>query len=116
MTTRAPIDLRASVQRVAQGGIPLRAEERLAEERGAHARLFTSDLTVPEFLLSRGPSRGGAWATISKRAGAPFTNRIAELLVHPPSWAIRGCWSQRYTEGACGGGCHPSRPARSDRP
>jgi uncharacterized protein YbjQ (UPF0145 family) len=50
---RPPIDLRASVARVAAGGIPLRAEERLAEERGAHARLFTSDLSVSEFLLAR---------------------------------------------------------------
>jgi len=53
MSPRAPIDPAASVERVRQGGIPLRAEERLAEERGAHARLFTSDLTVPEFLLAR---------------------------------------------------------------
>jgi uncharacterized protein YbjQ (UPF0145 family) len=45
------IDLRASIERVKQGGIPLRAEERLAEERGN--RLFTSDLSVPEFLLAR---------------------------------------------------------------
>lgn len=50
---RPQIDLRASVDRVARGGIPLRAEERLAEEAGAHARLFTSDLSVPEFLLAR---------------------------------------------------------------
>jgi len=50
---RPRIDLRASLGRVAAGGIPLRAEERLAEEAGAHARLFTSDLTVPEFLLAR---------------------------------------------------------------
>ena len=50
---RPPIDMRASVARVAQGGIPLRAEERLAEERGEHRRLFTSDLTVSEFVLAR---------------------------------------------------------------
>jgi uncharacterized protein YbjQ (UPF0145 family) len=50
---RPPIDLRASLARVQAGGIPLRAQERLAEEVGAHARLFTSDLTVPEFLLAR---------------------------------------------------------------
>ncbi len=50
---RPAIDLRASVARVAKGGIPIRAEERLAEEVGAHARLFTSDLSVPEFLLAR---------------------------------------------------------------
>jgi uncharacterized protein YbjQ (UPF0145 family) len=42
-----------SLKRVAQGGIPLRAEERLAEEKGAHARLFTSDLSVSEFLVAR---------------------------------------------------------------
>ncbi len=51
MNRRPPIDLRASVDRVARGGIPLRAEERLAEERGN--RLFTSDLSVSEFLLAR---------------------------------------------------------------
>lgn len=48
-----PIDMRVSLQRVAQGGIPLRAEERLAEEAGPHKRLFTSDLGVGEFLLTR---------------------------------------------------------------
>lgn len=50
---RPPIDIRESLRRVAAGGIPLRAEERLEEERGAHARLFTSDLSVPEYLLAR---------------------------------------------------------------
>lgn len=53
MPARPPIDLRASLDRVAAGGIPLRAEERLAEERGEHRRLFTSDLSVPEYLLAR---------------------------------------------------------------
>ncbi len=48
---RPKLDLRASLDRVARGGIPLRAEERLAEERGN--RLFTSDLSVSEFLLAR---------------------------------------------------------------
>jgi uncharacterized protein YbjQ (UPF0145 family) len=51
--TRPPIDLRASIARVARGGIPLRAEERLAEEAGPHKKLFTSDLSVNEFLLAR---------------------------------------------------------------
>ena len=50
---RTPIDLAASLERVKRGGIPLRAEERLAEERGEHRRLFTSDLSVSEFLLAR---------------------------------------------------------------
>lgn len=48
-----PIDLRASIAQVAAGGIPLRAVERLEEERGPNKRLFTSDLSVPEFLLAR---------------------------------------------------------------
>jgi uncharacterized protein YbjQ (UPF0145 family) len=52
--TRQPIRLEQSIARVANGGIPLRAEERLAEEKGAHRRLFTSDLSVSEFLLVRG--------------------------------------------------------------
>ena len=50
---RAPLDLKASVDRVRGGGIPLRAEERLAEEAGEHRRLFTSDLSVSEFVLAR---------------------------------------------------------------
>jgi uncharacterized protein YbjQ (UPF0145 family) len=48
-----PIDLAASMARVAQGGIPLRAIERLAEEAGPHRKLFTSDLSVNEYLLAR---------------------------------------------------------------
>jgi uncharacterized protein YbjQ (UPF0145 family) len=47
------IDMRASLDRVARGGIPLRAEQRLAEEAGENRRLFTSDLSVSEFLLAR---------------------------------------------------------------
>ncbi len=50
---RRYIDLAASMQHVAQGGIPLRAQERLAEEAGPNRRLFTSDLSVSEFLLTR---------------------------------------------------------------
>ncbi len=50
---RPPLDLRASIARVAAGGIPLRAEQRLAEEAGPHQKLFTSDLSVNEFLLAR---------------------------------------------------------------
>lgn len=50
---RPPLDLAESVRRVERGGIPLRAEERLAEEAGEHRRLFTSDLSVSEFLFTR---------------------------------------------------------------
>ena len=50
---RPPIDMRASLAQLARGGMPLRASERLAEEAGAHRRLFTSDLSVNEFLLAR---------------------------------------------------------------
>ena len=50
---RPAIDFAASLARVAKGGIPLRAEERLAEEAGPHKRLFTSDLSVSEFLMAR---------------------------------------------------------------
>jgi uncharacterized protein YbjQ (UPF0145 family) len=45
--------MNASLARVANGGIPLRATERLAEEAGAGHRLFTSDLSVNEYLLAR---------------------------------------------------------------
>ncbi|HEX7604712.1 MAG TPA: hypothetical protein VF316_24000 [Polyangiaceae bacterium] len=48
-----PIDMAASLQNVARGGIPLRAVERLAEEAGPNRKLFTSDLGVNEFLLAR---------------------------------------------------------------
>lgn len=47
------IDMKKSLAAVMAGGIPLRASERLAEERGEHARLFTSDLSVSEFLLTK---------------------------------------------------------------
>ncbi len=50
---RPAINIAQSLNEVRGGGIPLRAKERLAEEAGAHARLFTSDLSVPEFLLAR---------------------------------------------------------------
>jgi uncharacterized protein YbjQ (UPF0145 family) len=50
---RPAIDLQKSIARVAAGGIPLRAEERLAEEEGPNKRLFTSDLSVREFMLAR---------------------------------------------------------------
>ena len=53
MTDHAKLDLRASLARVAAGGIPLRAEQRLAEEAGPNRKLFTSDLSVSEFLLAR---------------------------------------------------------------
>jgi uncharacterized protein YbjQ (UPF0145 family) len=47
------LDFAASLKRVRAGGIPLRAEQRLAEEAGEHGRLFTSDLSVSEYLLAR---------------------------------------------------------------
>ena len=47
------IDRRASIARVAAGGIPLRAEDRLAEEAGPNRKVFTSDLSVSAFLLAR---------------------------------------------------------------
>jgi uncharacterized protein YbjQ (UPF0145 family) len=48
---RPHLDLRASLAHVAAGGLPLRAQERLAEEAGPNRRLFTSDLSVNELLL-----------------------------------------------------------------
>lgn len=53
MPTRPGLDLKASLAAVARGGIPLRARERLAEEAGDDRRLFTSDLSVSEFVLTR---------------------------------------------------------------
>jgi uncharacterized protein YbjQ (UPF0145 family) len=51
--SRPPIDYRASLARMTSGGLPLRAEQRLADEAGPERRLFTSDLSVSEFLLAR---------------------------------------------------------------
>ncbi len=47
------IDMKASLRQLAAGGLPLRATERLAEEAGANRRLFTSDLSVNEYLLTK---------------------------------------------------------------
>jgi uncharacterized protein YbjQ (UPF0145 family) len=47
------LDMAQSLQRVAQGGLPLRAYQRLADEAGPHKRLFTSDLSVNELILAR---------------------------------------------------------------
>jgi hypothetical protein len=47
------IDIVKSLRRVENGGIPLRAEQRLAEEAGPNRKLFTSDLSVSEYLLAR---------------------------------------------------------------
>ena len=46
-------DARQSFAHVQNGGIPLRAQERLAEEAGPNRRLFTSDLSVSEFVLAK---------------------------------------------------------------
>jgi len=50
---RRAIDMRASLRELAKGGLPLRARERLAEEAGPNRKLFSSDLSVNEFLLAR---------------------------------------------------------------
>jgi uncharacterized protein YbjQ (UPF0145 family) len=50
---RRSIDMRASLAQLAAGGLPLRATERLAEEAGPHRKLFSSDLSVNEFLLAK---------------------------------------------------------------
>jgi uncharacterized protein YbjQ (UPF0145 family) len=47
------IDYVNSRKRLAAGGLPLRASLRLRDEAGPQRKLFTSDLTVNEFLLSR---------------------------------------------------------------
>ncbi|HEX7602554.1 MAG TPA: heavy metal-binding domain-containing protein [Polyangiaceae bacterium] len=49
---RQNIDLEDSLRRLMQGGLPTRASLRLAEEAGPHRKLFTSDLSVNEFLLT----------------------------------------------------------------
>jgi uncharacterized protein YbjQ (UPF0145 family) len=50
---RRQIDMQASLARLAAGGLPLRASERLAEEAGPGRKLFTSDLSVSEYLMAR---------------------------------------------------------------
>ncbi|MFI5296927.1 MAG: heavy metal-binding domain-containing protein [Polyangiales bacterium] len=52
-TAHRQIDLKKSLAQLAAGGLPLRATERLAEEAGPGRRLFTSDLSVNEYLLAR---------------------------------------------------------------
>jgi uncharacterized protein YbjQ (UPF0145 family) len=47
------IDLKASLKALEGGGLPIRAQLRLREEAGANRKLFTSDLSVSEFLLTR---------------------------------------------------------------
>src|SRR5689334_1040192 len=47
------LDFKKSLQQVRNGGIPLRAVERLQEEAGDDRKLFTSDLSVREFVLTR---------------------------------------------------------------
>jgi uncharacterized protein YbjQ (UPF0145 family) len=47
------IDFQASLRALAGGGLPLRAQLRLADEAGPQRRLFTSDLSTNEFLVSR---------------------------------------------------------------
>ncbi len=46
-----PFDINASLAHVRAGGLPIRAQIRLAEEAGPNKKLFTSDLSVSEFLL-----------------------------------------------------------------
>jgi len=53
MDRHPKLDLVESLRRVENGGIPLRAEQRLADEAGPHRKLFTSDLSVSEYLLAR---------------------------------------------------------------
>jgi|GEM_PF-44729 len=48
-----PVNHEESLQHVRQGGLPLRAQQRLAHEAGPHRTLFTSDLSVNEFFLSK---------------------------------------------------------------
>ena len=49
---RQNIDLDESLRRLSRGGLPTRASLRLAEEAGPNKKLFTSDLSVNEFLLT----------------------------------------------------------------
>ncbi len=51
MSQKMPFDLGQSLQHVRAGGLPIRAQMRLADEAGPNKRLFTSDLSVSEFLL-----------------------------------------------------------------
>jgi uncharacterized protein YbjQ (UPF0145 family) len=46
------IDMARSLYQLRQGGLPIRAQLRLAEEAGPNKKLFTSDLSVSEFLLA----------------------------------------------------------------
>jgi uncharacterized protein YbjQ (UPF0145 family) len=50
---RQDIDQDKSLAELQRGGLPTRARLRLADEAGPHKKLFTSDLSVNEFLLAR---------------------------------------------------------------
>ncbi len=52
MARHPDIDFNESLKRVRAGGIPLRAVQRLKDEAGPHRKLFTSDLSVSEFILT----------------------------------------------------------------
>src|SRR5947209_2591037 len=43
----------ASLRSLQEGGLPLQAQRRLREETAADHKLFTSDLSVNEFILTR---------------------------------------------------------------
>jgi uncharacterized protein YbjQ (UPF0145 family) len=49
---RQNINFQASLAQLNAGGLPTRAQLRLAEEAGPHRKLFTSDLSVSELLLT----------------------------------------------------------------
>jgi uncharacterized protein YbjQ (UPF0145 family) len=73
---RQNIDLQQSLAQLQQGGLPTRARLRLAEEAGPNRKLFTSDLSVNEFLLAR----ESAAQTISQVMGSSIYHigRIAD--------------------------------------
>src|SRR3989442_592077 len=52
MARHPAIDFAQSLQQVRDGGIPSRAVQRLQEEAGPDRKLFTSDLSVSEFILT----------------------------------------------------------------
>ena len=107
-------------QELAAGGLPLRASERLAEEAGPGRKLFTSDLSVNEFL-SAGAHDAGCGQPIAQVMGTSiyhigqipdYKGKTAELTT---SSATLHRESRRLAVSAPGPGGRAGRGGRGHR-
>ncbi len=70
---------REDIERIAAGGIPAAAEERLGTLGAEAGQAFTSDLSVPEFALTR-------------RAGLEPITQVLGSSVYHVGWRFMGAW------------------------